>query len=221
MKNLGNIVIFGDSYSTFKGCIPEGYAYYYNPEGEPSSSGRPCTDVRSASDMWWAKLLNKCHGRIVLNNSWSGSTVCNTGYGSCGIKDCTYNSFITRVDELIKNDFFLINRIDTIFIFGLTNDCWVGAPVGKPKFSDWCKEDLFCVLPAFAYLMSRLKNSIQDIKVYFILNDGLSEEISSGAQEICEQLKIDCLSLESIDKQYNHPTIKGMSEIAEQIYRGL
>ena len=29
MVNLGNVLILGDSYSTFKGFIPEGYLYYY------------------------------------------------------------------------------------------------------------------------------------------------------------------------------------------------
>ena len=28
-KPIQNVMIFGDSYSTFEGYIPEGYAFYY------------------------------------------------------------------------------------------------------------------------------------------------------------------------------------------------
>ena len=35
--NFGNVMIFGDSYSTYAGCIPKGYATYYSPEGDPNS----------------------------------------------------------------------------------------------------------------------------------------------------------------------------------------
>ena len=33
MENAKNIVIFGDSYSTFEGWVPEGYSHYYSPKG--------------------------------------------------------------------------------------------------------------------------------------------------------------------------------------------
>ena len=31
--SLGNVLIFGDSYSTFKGWLPEGFGYSYSEEG--------------------------------------------------------------------------------------------------------------------------------------------------------------------------------------------
>ena len=30
---------------------------------------------------------------------------------------------------------------DVIFIFGATNDCWAGAPLGEYKYGGWTKED--------------------------------------------------------------------------------
>ena len=37
MVKLGKTVILGDSYSTFKGYIPEGNVIYYSPEDEHNS----------------------------------------------------------------------------------------------------------------------------------------------------------------------------------------
>ena len=31
--SLGNVLIFGDSYSTFEGYVPEGYDVYYYKDG--------------------------------------------------------------------------------------------------------------------------------------------------------------------------------------------
>ena len=81
MKNE-KIMIFGDSYSTFEGYIPEEYAVYY-----------PRHDVSDVSKTWWYMLANETASEIVLNNSWSGSTICNTGYNG----DCSKSSsFIFR-----------------------------------------------------------------------------------------------------------------------------
>ncbi len=110
MKNE-NILIFGDSYSTYEGYIPEGYLFYYPREDQIT--------VRDASKTWWKMLETETESKIVLNNSWSGSTICNTGYNG----DCSKtNSFIFRLSQLIDGDFFKENNIDRVFVFGATND---------------------------------------------------------------------------------------------------
>ena len=50
---LNNVLIFGDSYSTFDGYIPKGYATYY------SSIFREETDVRAVEDTWWYPLIKE------------------------------------------------------------------------------------------------------------------------------------------------------------------
>ncbi len=62
MKN--NAIIIGDSYSTFKGFIPEGYAFYYSEEERES------TGVTKVEETWWHMLSNEADLNIVLNNSW-------------------------------------------------------------------------------------------------------------------------------------------------------
>ena len=137
---LKNAVIFGDSYSTFKNYIPEGNAVYYSEEDEPLSG------LTKVTQTWWHLLANEAGLNIVLNDSWSGSTIGYTGYDNV---DCSRtSSFIHRLNTLKDADFFAKNAIDTVFVFGGTNDSWADAPLGAVKFDDFQNEDLYCVLPA-------------------------------------------------------------------------
>ena len=68
------VAVLGDSYSTFQGYIPEGNAswYFTRPQGD--------NDVVRVEDTWWHQFCAKNGYELVLNESWSGSTICNTGY---------------------------------------------------------------------------------------------------------------------------------------------
>ena len=62
---LGNVMIFGDSYSTYAGYIPKGYAAYY-------SGKRGCEpDVFDVKNTWWGRLLDATESNLVRNDSWS------------------------------------------------------------------------------------------------------------------------------------------------------
>ena len=68
MKSFGNVVIFGDSYSTFSGYVPDGYICYYGSE--------LCkTDVTIVEETWWHQLIEETNANLLLNDSWSGSTI--------------------------------------------------------------------------------------------------------------------------------------------------
>ena len=46
---IENVFILGDSYSTYKGCIPEGYKFYYSDENDtPSVRGADLAPVSPA-----------------------------------------------------------------------------------------------------------------------------------------------------------------------------
>ena len=170
MKDLGNVFILGDSYSTFEGYIPEGYIHYY------SRADREETDVNAVGQTWWKKLLDDTESNLILNCSYSGTTVCNTGYDG---EDYSDKSFVARLDKLIDGGFFKENNIDTFFIFGGTNDTWSGAPVGELMYDGWSKADLYNALPAFCYMLSRVKENVS-ARVVVILNDILKDEITVG-----------------------------------------
>ena len=210
--NLKNVLILGDSYSTFEGYIPEGYATYY------SSLGREETDVRAVEDTWWYPLIKETDSKLIQNNSWSGSTICHTGYNG----DCSEtSSFICRLKKLQDAGFFKENEINTVFVFGGTNDSWANSPVGELKYSNLEKADLFSVLPAFCFLIYRLKQLIPNADIVCIINTGLKPQISEGFKTACNHFGIKSVALADIDKRGGHPTIKGMEQIKNQIIDSL
>ena len=209
---LGNIMIFGDSYSTYKDYIPKGYAHYYYPDEVPEGDEavkRMCLD-----ETWWRRLIRKTGANLIRNDSWSGSTICYTGYeGDCS----TTNSFIYRYRKLRDEGFFKENKIDTLFVFGGTNDSWGPAELGERKLENQSEEDLKYVLPAISHLMFTLKAELSDTRIIFIANCDIDEEIVSLMKDEGERLGIEVVELHGVDKISGHPTVLGMSEICEQI----
>jgi len=215
---LGNIFILGDSYSTFDGYIPEGYAPYYGEEGpwylkgnsEMELSGNDVCDV---THTWWYNLTKE-NGTLLRNCSWSGTTICHTGYNG---DDCSKISFVARFEKLLKDGYFEDNKVDTFFLFGGTNDSWANSPLGNKIFSGWTPDDLYNVFPAFSYLVSMIVSNFPGTRIYCIINDELKAEISDFYKLVCGKNGVDVIELHNFDKVHGHPTISGMLEIKNQI----
>lgn len=208
MLDIGNVFILGDSYSTFEGHIPAGYHPYY------TNAGRPETDVTRVEETWWHQLIAETQANLLCNCSWSGTTICHTGYKGA---DCAKISFVARLDKLIEAGYFAQNRVDTLFVFGATNDSWAGSPLGEPMYAGWTKADLYAVLPAVGYLTHRLAETLPQTRLIFILNTGLKPEIADGIRAACAHDGLEVLELAEIDKQHGHPTIQGMAQIKTQV----
>ena len=206
---IKNFVIFGDSYSTFEGHIPKEYWPYYTPT-------RPdIPEVRRVEDTWWHMLATEMGASIVRNDSWSGSTLCNTAYEG---QDCSESSsFIYRLNKLHSEGFFEDKDVDTVFVFGGTNDSWANAPVGALKFSDWEKRDLYEVLPAFCYFINRLGEVFPNAQVVALINPDLKPEIADGYEAACKHFGTRYVRYTEIEKYNGHPTPKGMIQIKEGI----
>lgn len=201
-------MILGDSYSTFEGYIPEGYDAWYNSEA------KDCNNVCCVEECWWYQFFNEAPAKLLLNCSYSGTTICNTGYNG---EDCRRKSFIARLDRLIGNGYFEKNRIDTLIIFGGTNDCWAESPRGEQKFSDWTEDDLYTVYPAFSYMLSRAKEALPDARIVFVLNHILIEEFGENFSKACRYFGVEYLPLSEFQLGGGHPTILGMQGIKEQV----
>ena len=211
-KPIKNVLIFGDSYSTFADCIPQGYAVYY------SGNDRPETDVRHVEETWWHRVCTDLSLNLIRNDSWSGSTLCNTGYAG----DCSKtNSFIFRMESLEAGGFFRKHEIDTVLIFGCTNDSWANAPLGEVKTENIKKEDLFSVCPAIGYFIGRLREILPEANIVFLINTDLKPEIGEAIKTVSEHFGTACIQLEYIDKRCGHPTVQGMKDIAEQVEKYL
>ena len=205
-----NVFVLGDSYSTYKGYIPEGYYTYYSDERDEAPI------IKGVEKTWWHRFAKKTDANIVVNDSWSGSTICNTMREAFPIE----SSFINRIDKYIREGFFEKNKIDRVLILGGTNDCGIKAPLGALKYSSFTAEDLKCILPAFCYLIDRLKDFVEDIVV--ILNtEYLTEEVIKGFISVCEKYGLKYICLEGIERENGHPTELGMKQICDQVSKFL
>ena len=202
-------MILGDSYSTFEGYIPEGYAAYY------ISAGRDSTDVTRVCETWWYSLMEEEGFALVRNDSWSGSTV---GYRSYnGADTSATSSFITRMERLEREGFFEAHEIDTLFIFGATNDSWCGAELGVPASGEIAREELFTVLPAIEFLMRTVKRILPRSRIIYLINTGLKPEIGDEIRASAARNGVEALTLQKIDKKCGHPTIEGMADIKREV----
>lgn len=200
-----SVSILGDSYSTFEGYLtPDTMEIWYfakNPDPKR-------TDVTRVSETWWMQVIKRMGWKLERNNSWSGSTISNSGYRD---EDYTRRSFTTRLDNL--------GSPDVIFVFGGTNDAWANAPIGDFKYQDWKRADMYCFRPAMAYLMDHLLERYPTADIYVLSNCDIKQDVTESMAQICQHYGVKMIQLENIDKKNGHPTMKGMTEIANQIIK--
>lgn len=197
-----SVSILGDSYSTFEGFVtPETNEMWYYAQGE-----RGRTDVLDVRQTWWHQLIKNKGWKLCVNNSYSGSTISYSGYSG---NDYSQRSFLTRMKDL--------GCPDVIFIFGATNDSWAGAPIGDYQYEQLHKANFWTFRPAMARMLEWMTARYVGADIYFLLNDGLKDDINQSVKTICEHYGVQCIELHDIDKQSGHPSVKGMQQIAEQV----
>lgn len=195
------VSILGDSYSTFQGVNPEGYAPFY-----PDANN----DVKEVSQTWWS-LYNEAMGyTLEVNDSWGGTTICNTGYFRRNVANSSFNSRLWK-----------LGNPDIIFVFGGTNDAWANAPLGEYKYSDISKEDCNTLRPALAYTLDALKRIYPKATVYAILNSELKEDVNESFREVCKHCGVQLIELHDIEKQNGHPSVNGMKAICDQLQEAI
>lgn len=202
------VSVLGDSYSTFGGHVsPSTNLSWYN--GTDGGTDKQ-NDVKRVEETWWHQLVHSHGYRLERNNSYSGSTVCLTGYRG---QDFSDRAFITRICNL--------GDPDIILVFGGTNDSWAHVPVGDFQYEGWTRADLFSFRPAFCYLLGQLKQLYPQARIYNITNTGLSEAVTESMDEICRHYGVPNIRLHDIDKQWGHPSVQGMKSISDQLWEVL
>jgi lysophospholipase L1-like esterase len=199
------VSILGDSYSTFKGYVVPDTNYVWYPQEKAENN-----DVQDVRQLWWHQMIREHGYRLCQNNSFSGATICHTGYKGDDYSD---RSFCTRLRYL--------GSPDVILVFGGTNDSWAKSPIGDFQYGNWQKSDLYHFRPAMAYLLANLQNYYPGTEVYVIINTELSEEVTSSMKTICDHYNVKYIQLVDIEKQWGHPSQKGMKAIADQVAAAL
>lgn len=203
-------VVFGDSYSTFEGCIPEGYACWYFVESEMQN------DCHCADSTWWSLVVKEKNMDLLVNSSYSGATICNTGYDGDDYSD---RSFVTRMKtDIVAEDGTIMcgAKPDVIFILAGTNDSWSHAPSGEVP-ENWRDADLKLVLPAIYNMMGYLTEKLPETRIIVIVNSELDPVTTEGLHGAAKAFGAESLQLEDIDKQWGHPSNAGMRAIADQL----
>ena len=202
-----SVTIFGDSYSTFEGYIEpaSNEPWYFQNGNKPQR-----TDVTDVTQTWWHQLLSRKGWHLCMNNSYSGSTISYSGYDGA---DYSLRSFNTRMTNL--------GSPDIIFVFAGTNDSWAGEPVGEYKYEGWRKSDFYTFRPAMAYMLHHVTHRYPNVKVYFILNSELRDDITESCKTICQHYNVPCITLHDIHKINGHPSKKGMEAIALQVLQAM
>lgn len=208
---MKTFAILGDSYSTYKGWVPEDYAFWYKDGGNECEN-----DMQSVEQTWWRIFAGEKGYELIANCSFSGSTVCNTGYDA---SDASTTSFIYRMKrELGEGQ----SSPDILIVFGGTNDFWAGSPVGEAKYSDWSMEELKAFGPAFGYMMDYLTRQHPHTVIYNVVNDEIGgspsgEKIRAIMEEVCARYGVKNILLTDIAKENGHPNRSGMAAIGAQL----
>lgn len=200
------VSVLGDSYSTFEGYLTPDTNYVWYP---PSKANQPFNDVRDVEQTWWWMLIRDNGMKLERNNSFSGATVCNTGYNGADFSD---RSFVNRALNL--------GDPDVILVFGGTNDSWAGAPLGD-DYTLRDPQSLYRFRPAFACMLERLKSTYPHAVIFNITNTELGDGVTRSMAEICEAYGVANIELRYIDKQKGHPSVNGMKAIASQVWQAM
>ena len=200
--------VLGDSYSTFNGFV--------DPETNDVWEHYVDIGLTEVEQMWWHQVATKMEWIMELNNSFSGSLICN--YSDFPGGDYyVQHSFLSRMDYL--------GHPDVIFILGGTNDVLQDTPFGDYVYSDWTDEQLCSFRPAFACLLDNVKRQHPNARIYYLLETnpcpgGIAEEtrqnLVESAHRITNHYGIDCIDLD-IHKEWWHPDVEGQKDIARKV----
>lgn len=198
------VTILGDSYSTFAGCVPEGNELYYPNDGIP--------DVKTVRDTWWRLLLDRTGMRLIMNDSYSGATVCTSVRPEHPISA----AFVHRMKTALPRNGIRGEKPDVILLFGGTNDSWMEIPLGETQYDGWTDRDLKKALPAFCYMLHYVTAENPQARTFVLINTEMQPDYVLGIREACAHFGISSVPLHEIDKMWGHPTRLGMRQIADQ-----
>ncbi len=139
--------ILGDSISTYEGYLPSGYPSFY------SYRGAFVTDIHGYRDTWWGQVIEHFEGKLLVNNSWSGSYVCKPE--SCEIE--SYGCSDERTGGLGNEG----NTPDHIIILLGTNDRGAGFTLTSED-----KSDLSVIDNAYGVMLDKIKRNYPNAEIW-------------------------------------------------------
>ena len=152
--------ILGDSISTFEGYTEPKDAVYYDKAKKIE------TGVLTLTDTWWGMVIESLGGKLLVNNSWSGSTVCSHS----AYEVPSYACSAERTSSLYKDGI----TPSVIIVYMGTNDWGMGLRVTDDKETS---TTVFSV--AYREMLDRLKNNYPTAEIW-CLTLPISKCVSRG-----------------------------------------
>lgn len=137
--------ILGDSISTLSGYNPPECAVFYDWEHKYLSG------IFAPEDTWWGHVIDALGGRLLMNNSWSGSLVCR--HPQCEIE--SYGCSDARTSALGLGD----QTPDVVMILLGLNDFGCGMPVAG-------KNDLSVFSVAYEIMLEKIRRNYPQAEVW-------------------------------------------------------
>ena len=135
--------ILGDSISTFKDFIPSGNAYWY-PHG----------DMTRVTDLWWSKLLDHFHGKLLIDEAWSGSQISGT------------DASAANNDSRCKNLGTETQDPDVIIVYMGTNDYDHNVALGTYDGHDTIPSTVATFSDAYAVTLDKILTKYKHAEVW-------------------------------------------------------
>jgi len=213
--------ILGDSVSTFEGVSTPKYAAYYNTEKKIAS------DVLRYTDTWWGQVIEVLGGRLLVNNSWSGSTVCFRSEYQVQSYACSDERTSSLGQDGIDPD--------VIIVFMGTNDFGMGLPIVDNTRADNTSLKFF--FNAYNAMIEKLKKNYPNAEIWCLtlpisfltsrycggrdIFDYCNAIQKSGEQHHCRVIDLrDCGESYATMDGF-HPNAKGMKTIAHAVITAL
>lgn len=211
------ISILGDSISNYQGYNPSGYDVFY------IGSMLSKNGLKSVEDTWWMQVIRYLGGRLVINNSYSGSRVSGKGFPAAS---CEERILRLRSENVVP---------DLILIYIGFNDFGYGVKVKNNKLFG---SDLLCFEDAYDHMLIQLKKSYPKAEIIcgtlmrgFIMDEedwkfpehfgGIAfNEYNDMIRHICKKNHCQLADLEKLGYRYEtldgtHATARGHETIAK------
>ena len=144
--------ILSDSISTLEGYSePKGAEYY-------ATAYKMFTGVHTFSNTWWGQVIERLEGKLLVNNSISGSAVCwHPAY-----EIPSYGCSDERTSALDKDGV----APDVIMVFLGTNDWGVGTQVTSVRPSKDDENNLALFSSAYAKMLEKLQKRYPNAEIW-------------------------------------------------------
>ena len=140
--------ILGDSLSTLEGYNPVGYEVFYKGYIKWEA------DVFAPEDCWWGQVIDALGGKLLANDSWSGSLVCK--HPDCEIE--SYGCSDARTGALAGNG----QMPDVIMVLIGLNDFGMGMQLVPNQYKNGL--DVFAV--AYDRMLEKLKGHYPNAEIW-------------------------------------------------------